>query len=108
MALTYPDKFAGIISLNGSMPRQAGPLFRLPDIRKLRVLIGHGIANAFAPLCLARADFKLLYTAGLDVRFQTYPTTHQLHTDMLRDVDRWIQHGIEAEGDLLLSRRLTE
>lgn len=108
IALTYPEKFAGIISLNGSMPRQAGPLFRLPDIRKLRVLIGHGIANAFAPLSLARADFKLLYTAGLDVRFQTYPTTHQLHTGMLRDVDRWIQHGIELDGELFLGRGLTE
>jgi hypothetical protein len=46
---------------------------------------------------MARDDFKLLYTAGLDVRMHTYPTTHRLHPDMLRDVDRWLQRGIEAE-----------
>ena len=67
--------------------------------RQLKIyLIGHGIANVVAPLSLARADFKLLYTAGLDVRFKTYATTHRLHTDMLRDVDRWIQHGIELSA----------
>jgi phospholipase/carboxylesterase len=97
MGLAFPEKFGGVISLNGSMPRTGGPLFRLPDIRKLRVLIGHGIANVVAPLSLARADFKLLYTAGLDVRFKTYATTHRVHADMLRDVDHWIQHGIEIE-----------
>ena len=97
IGLSFPERFGGVISLNGSMPRKGGPLFRLPEIRKLRVLIGHGIANAFSPLSLAREDFKLLYTAGLDVRFKTYPTTHRLHADMLRDVDKWIQLAIEAD-----------
>jgi predicted esterase len=54
------------------------------------VLIGHGIANAIVPLALARADYRLLYTAGLDVGMHTYPATHRLHPDMLRDVNRWI------------------
>ena len=57
---------------------------------QLRVLIGHGIANAVVPLTLARADYRLLYAAGLDVRMNTYPATHRLHPDMLRDVNRWI------------------
>ena len=38
------------------------------------MLISHGLANAVVPLALAREDFRLLYTAGLDVRMQTYPT----------------------------------
>jgi phospholipase/carboxylesterase len=62
-----------------------------PDqVRGLRVLIGHGIANAVVPLTTARQDFRLLYTAGLDVRLHTYPATHRLHPDMLRDINRWI------------------
>jgi predicted esterase len=28
--------------------------------------------------------------AGLDVQMHTYPATHRLHPDMLRDVNRWI------------------
>ena len=54
------------------------------------MFIGHGIANAILPLNSARSDFRLLYTAGLDVRLHTYATTHRLHPDMLRDINRWI------------------
>jgi phospholipase/carboxylesterase len=90
LGLTFPERLGGVISLNGSMPRQGGPLLRLPEVRQLRVFIGHGIANAVVPLSLARADHRLLYTAGLSVVMHTYPATHRLHGDMLRDINRWI------------------
>jgi phospholipase/carboxylesterase len=90
LGVSYPERFGGVISLNGCLPRRGGPLFRLPQVRQLRVLIGHGIANPYVPLALAEADFRLFYTAGLAVRMHTYPATHRLHPDMLRDVNRWI------------------
>jgi phospholipase/carboxylesterase len=96
LGMIYPERFGGVASLNGVMPR-GGPLLRLPEVRRLRVLIGHGIANAVAPLSLARANFRLLYTAGLDVRMHTYPTTHRIHPDMLRDIDRWVMEQISNE-----------
>jgi phospholipase/carboxylesterase len=98
LGLTYPEKFGGVISLNGCMPRRGGPLLRLPDVRQLRVLIAHGIANALVPLSSAREDFYLLYTAGLPVRMHTYPATHKLHVDMLRDINRWIIGLVTEEG----------
>jgi phospholipase/carboxylesterase len=96
LGLTFPEKLAGIISLNGAMPRQGGPLLRMPEVRQLRVLIGHGIANAVIPLSMARDDFRLLYTAGVAVRMHTYPATQKLHPDMLRDINRWIMHSMDA------------
>jgi len=96
LGMIYPERFGGVASLNGVMPR-GGPLLRLPEVRRLRVLIGHGIANAIAPLTLARANFRVLYAAGLDVRMHTYPTTHRIHPDMLRDIDRWIMEQISNE-----------
>jgi len=98
LGLTFPDRFAGTIALNGCMPRQ-GMLLRLPEVRQLRVLIGHGIANAIVPLSSARSDFRLLYTAGLDVHMHTYPATHRLHPDMLRDINRWIMGMIAPEEE---------
>jgi phospholipase/carboxylesterase len=97
LGLLYPERFAGLVALNGVMPRRGGPLLRLPEVRQLRVLIGHGIANALVPLSLARADFKLFYTAGLSVRMHTYPTNHRIHPDMLRDIDRWIMQAVNEE-----------
>jgi phospholipase/carboxylesterase len=101
LGLTFPERFAGVIALNGNMPMpgQNRPLFRLPELRQLRVMIGHGVENAKVPLELARRDYLALYAAGLDVRMRTYPTTHRLHSDMLRDVNRWIMRQIAGEVD---------
>jgi phospholipase/carboxylesterase len=97
LGLMFPEKFGGVISLNGALPRRNGPLLRLPDVRQLRVLIGHGIANPIVPLSLAQADHRLFYTAGMPVRMHTYPTTHRLHPDMLRDVNRWVMDIVNEE-----------
>jgi phospholipase/carboxylesterase len=101
LGLSFPERFAGVISLNGCLPRHGGPLLRLPEVRGLRVLIGHGIANALLPLSLARSDFRLLYTAGLDVRLLTYAANHRIHPDMLRDINRWIMGRINDENEAL-------
>jgi phospholipase/carboxylesterase len=97
LGLTFPERLGGIVALNGTMPRRGGPLFRLPAIRSLKVYIGHGIANAVVPLTMARRDGRLLYTAGLDVNFTTYPTTNRLHPHMLRDVNRWVMEQVTAD-----------
>jgi phospholipase/carboxylesterase len=99
LGLASPEKYAGVISLNGTMPRRGGPLFRLPEVRQLKVLIGHGIANAVVPLTLAQSDFRLLYSAGLSVRMHTYAANHRIHPDMLRDLNRWIMQHIQDEQD---------
>ena len=98
MALNHPEKFGGVVAMNGIMPRQGCPLFRLDELRQLRVLIAHGTANPLIPVSLARRDFRLMYTAGMPVKFLTYTTTHRLHTDMLRDVNRWIQDVIDIDS----------
>ncbi len=99
LGLMHPEKFGGLIALNGAMPRRGCPLFRLQELRRLRVLLCHGTANPLSPVSLARRDFRLMYTAGMPVKFNTYTTTHRLHTDMLRDVDRWIQDVIEIDSE---------
>lgn len=93
MGLTFPDKISGVIALNGHMPREDRPLLRFPEVRQLRVLIGHGIANSVVPATMVREDRRLLYAAGMDVEMKTYPTNHRLHKDMLRDMNRWIIEG---------------
>jgi phospholipase/carboxylesterase len=101
LGLLFPERLAGIISLNGAMTRHGRPLLRLPQVRKLRVLIGHGLANAVVPLSLAKQDYRLFYAAGLDVQIHTYPATHRIHPHMLRDIDRWVQEHIVEEQDAL-------
>jgi phospholipase/carboxylesterase len=101
LALLYPERFAGVVSLNGALPRQGAPRLRLPDVRNLKVFIGHGLANAIVPLALARQDYRLFYAAGMSVQMQTYAATYRIHPHMLRDVDRWVQGHIHEENESL-------
>ena len=75
------------------MAREGRPLLRLPEIRRLRVLIGHGVANTVVPLEWARQDFRLLYTAGLSIRMHSYAVNHGIHLDMLRDINRLVMQA---------------
>src|SRR5438034_566937 len=53
LGLSFPDRFAGVISLNGSLPPRGSLFLRLPDVRQLRAFIGHGIANSVIPFTQA-------------------------------------------------------
>jgi phospholipase/carboxylesterase len=97
LGMNAPEKFAGVISLNGSMPRSGCPLLKWDELRRFRVFIGHGLANAVVPLSYARQDARLLYTAGLSVSLHSYSTTHRIHPDMLRDVNRWVMGHVNGE-----------
>lgn len=90
IGLSFPEKFAGMIALNGFLPQGPLPLAGLRDGRHLRVLIGHGIANPKVPRHKAVEAHRLLYAAGLQVDMRLYPTDHRLHPTMLRDVDHWL------------------
>jgi phospholipase/carboxylesterase len=88
---------AGVIALNGRVPKP--PFHRAA--RGLRVFVGHGANNPVVPVSAGRKAARLLDSAGADVRFQTYPTTHRVHSDMLRDVNRWIMDEVNADPDSL-------
>lgn len=92
LGLTYPERFAGVVALNGWIPGDFRPLARLKACRDLRILVVHGEWNTRAPIQLARRTVAMLRAAGLRVAFQAYPCAHRLTTPMLADVDTWLIH----------------
>jgi phospholipase/carboxylesterase len=77
------------------MPRIGNQqLLRLKTERELRVFVGHGTYNPVVPVAAARRAARLLGSAGAEVRFQAYASTHRTHPDMLRDVNRWIMDAV--------------
>jgi phospholipase/carboxylesterase len=95
VGLAMAGRVAGVVALNGQLPRVSGrQLFRPQAMRNLRVFIGHGANNPVIPVTAARRAAGLLRSAGADVHSQSYPTTHRVHPDMLRDVNRWIMDAV--------------
>lgn len=105
-AFALADQVGGVIALNGALPRPTpgAPLFRLDLVRNLRVFLGHGVANVDCPRAVADRDYRLLYAAGADVQYRTYPTGHRVHSEMLRDVNRWIIGNVNAECGLCVEK----
>ena len=90
IALSYPERFAGVVAINGWLPGHFRPLGRLRACRDLKVLVVHGEWNARARVEHARRDVAVLRAGGLQVAFQAYPCAHRLTSPMLADVDTWL------------------
>jgi phospholipase/carboxylesterase len=90
LGLRFPERFAGVVAINGWMPVGLRPLGRLRACRNLSVLVVHGAWNARTPLNEARRSVATLRAGGLRVAFQSYPSSHRLTNPMLADVDTWL------------------
>lgn len=90
MGLSYPERFAGVVAINGWLPGGFRPLGRLKECRELRILVVHGEWNARVPVRSARRDVATLRAGGLRVAFQSYPCAHRITSPMLSDVDTWL------------------
>lgn len=90
MGLSYPERFAGVVAINGYIPSGFRPLAQLKACRDLRILVVHGEWNARVPVRVARRDVSSLRSGGLRVAFQSYPCAHKITTPMLSDVDTWL------------------
>lgn len=101
-AFALNGKIAGVATLNGSLPKADGqPLFTLPQVRGLRVMIAHNKGNATAPHPAAMRDYRIFYGAGADVSLQSYAGVQSVHPNMLRDLNRWIIGHVTKEQDQL-------
>jgi phospholipase/carboxylesterase len=90
LGLSFPERFAGVVSINGGLPSGLRPLGRIKACRDLPILVVHGAWNARVPLHDARQNVTTLRAGGLQVAFQSYPSTHRLTNPMLSDVDTWL------------------
>jgi phospholipase/carboxylesterase len=94
--LELGEAVAGVVALNGDLPTETKK-----EMRGLRLFLGHGLSNPMVPVSLARRSSRLLTRAGAVVQLQTYPTSHRIHGDMLRDVNRWIMGTVNAGPEWL-------
>lgn len=83
LGLTYPERFAGVVAINGWLPGGFRPLGRLKSCRDLRILVVHGEWNARAPIDMARHQVSMLRAGGLRVAFQTYPCASSDRSDAI-------------------------
>jgi phospholipase/carboxylesterase len=90
LGLGMPEHYAGIVAINGWLPRTHHPLIWLPQARRLRILITHGRENRLVPLSAAQRAMRQLLAAGMDCSLHTVDTGHRIHARVLRLIDNWL------------------
>jgi phospholipase/carboxylesterase len=93
-AMDHPDRFAGVLSLCGSFPRQGSPLARLGDARRVPVFLACGRNSRKYSAEQVCRDLRLFHAAGFDVSLRQYPCGQEIAVEMLADMNRWIMEQI--------------
>ncbi|MGL4423331.1 MAG: alpha/beta hydrolase [Gemmataceae bacterium] len=105
-AFEMPDQIAGVVALNGGLPRvKAGqPTFRMKDVRGMRIFLARGDSHTSYTRTDAVQDYRALYAAGANVQQREYAVGNKLHGQMLRDVNQWIIGNVYAEAESYILR----
>lgn len=90
VALTHPDLFAGVASLNGPLPEGSAPLGRWGSSRNLEVFWSHCRKSQEFSQSQLCEQLKLLHVAGFSVTLRQYPGSDELSSSSLSDLNSWI------------------
>lgn len=96
LAMDYPQRFAGVLSLCGRFPSGQTPLKRIVDARQVPIFLACGRDSgryASAEVC---EHLRLFHSAGMNVSLRQYPCGHEMVPAMLGDMDRWIMEQISS------------
>jgi phospholipase/carboxylesterase len=97
------EQIAGVVALNGTLPRNGRRIFDWNLARQLRVFIGHGNIPP-AQQAELNDDYRAFYAAGSEVHFTAYPNGGKLHSNMFQEINRWVVDSVNAEHDLYAVR----
>ena len=98
LALRYPGRFTGVLSLGGALPRGHAPLVHLDAARHLPIFLACNASHDIYPAEQVCRDIRLLHSAGLVTTLRHYSCEESLPKAMLADVDRWIMDVLAVDG----------
>lgn len=98
LALEYPERFAGAISLGGRVPRGSHLLKHFDRVRTLPLLLSVSPSEENYEIDEVMNDLQFLHLAGLSVSLRLYPEGDELTTVMLSDLNSWVMEVISGAG----------
>jgi phospholipase/carboxylesterase len=94
LALTQPQRVAGVIAHSGALPLQTISAARSVNPAALRgkpVLVLHGTQDRTIPLARAHEAREYLTEAGAGLEYHEYPIAHHVSEATLSAMDTWLQ-----------------
>ncbi len=95
MALTQPERFAGVVAQSGFMREILGLELKWNALQHCPFIITHGTQDTVIPVNWARKTRDMFAAKGnADVVYKEYPMGHQISDASLADVSQWLAERI--------------
>jgi len=91
LALTRPEKFAGVVAQSGFVRDHPDLVYRWKDLAKCPFIITHGTYDDVLPVSLARETKELFEESNAEVVYKEYPMGHEISSESLADVVMWLK-----------------
>ena len=98
VGLNHSERFAGVLALESPFPTNHAPLSNLAEARNVPLFVACGRSSRVYTPEQVCGDLRLFHTAGLSLALRVYPGGHELSSEMLADMDRWMMELITADS----------
>lgn len=98
VALTQPEKVAGIVVMSGRLLPEIKPKI-VPHLNGLPILMTHGVRDAIIPIKDARAASTYLSTLPVQLTYREYDMGHQITVESLNDIVAWLKQQLTISND---------
>ncbi len=106
IALRYPTRFAGVVSVCGNFPTEDSPLTNYNSARNLATLWMYGADSPRCGIEQVCESLPVMHAASLSVDIRQYPCGDELLTNMLSDANNWLMERVT--GQVVSDERVPE
>ncbi len=94
IALRYPQRFAGVVSICGDFPQRNQPLMNIENARELPMLWMYGASSKQCGVNQVCETLPIMHSAGLKADMRQYPCGDELLSNMLTDMNGWVMERV--------------
>ncbi len=97
LALTHPEKLAGVVAMSGRILPQVLPLQARPEaLKDLPIFIVHGTHDQKLPVAYGRNSRDILSKLPVALTYREYPMGHEVSAESFRDVKAWLKERLDS------------
>jgi phospholipase/carboxylesterase len=90
VALTYPDKIAGVVAHSGYIAEGEDIRYRWDNAKDAKFFVAHGTLDPVISVEFGRRAETLLKEHGIDHTYKEYEMGHQISQESLTDATGWL------------------
>lgn len=99
VALTEPEKVAGVVAASGRIIPEALPRMASSDrLKGLPIFVSHGTRDEVLPIRNGRAIRDRLSLLPVDLSYHEYPMGHEIRAECVADISAWLRARLEGRG----------